>query len=111
MEKILTKLALALTLLCGSAVLVSAACSTSAVTAPSSKVYRTVIFKSNLHCENCVKKVVENISYVKGVKDLVVSLENQTITITYDAAKTDPVKLAVEIKKLGYAAVEVNQNK
>lgn len=70
------------------------------------KEIKTVTFKSNLHCENCVKKVVENISFVKGVKDLDVSLEKQEITVKYDAAKTDVETLAKEIKALGYKAVE-----
>ncbi|MCQ2166814.1 MAG: heavy-metal-associated domain-containing protein [Bacteroidales bacterium] len=70
------------------------------------KEIKTVTFKSNLHCENCVKKVVENISFVKGVKDLDVSLERQEIVVKYDAAKTDVKTLAKEINDLGYKAVE-----
>lgn len=65
----------------------------------------TVIFKTKLHCENCVKKVVENISYVKGVKDLAVSFEKQEIQIKYDASKTSVETLQKEINKLGYPAV------
>lgn len=65
----------------------------------------TVIFKTKLHCENCVKKVTENISYVKGVKDLAVSLEKQEIQIKYDASKTSVETLQKEINKLGYPAV------
>lgn len=64
---------------------------------------RTVVFSTHLHCKNCVKKVQENISYEKGVEDLNVSLENQTITVTYDASKTTVEKLAAAIGKLGYA--------
>ena len=67
---------------------------------------KTVSFKTHLHCENCVKKVVENVSYVKGVKDLDVSLQEQRITIKYDAAKTNVTTLAAEIQKLGYKCVE-----
>lgn len=70
------------------------------------KEVRTVTFSSNLHCKECVKKVVENLSYVKGVKDLDVSLEKQEISIKYDASKTDKTKLASEIGKLGYTAME-----
>lgn len=70
------------------------------------KEIRTVVFSTHLHCENCVKKVVENISFVKGVKDLDVSLENQQIKIVYDAARTDVQKLSSEIRKLGYECEE-----
>jgi len=69
-----------------------------------------VVFDTKLHCEKCVKKVVENISYVKGVKDLDVSLKEQKITVTFDPEKTDAAKLSSEIKKLGYPATIHNNN-
>lgn len=65
---------------------------------------KTVTFKVGLHCKNCVKKVTENISFAKGVKDLKVSLENKTVTVTYDPAKTDVETLRKAIEKLGYTA-------
>lgn len=65
---------------------------------------RTVTYSAHLHCEQCVKKVTENISYVKGVKDLDVSLKDQKIVVKYDAEKTSPEKIQQEIKKLGYNA-------
>ena len=66
------------------------------------KEYKTVVYNVHLHCENCVKKVNENISFEKGVKALDVSLENQTVKITYDPGKTDEAKLKAAIEKLGY---------
>ena len=69
-----------------------------------SKDIRTVTFSTKLHCENCVKKVVENVSYLKGVKDLDVSLEKQEIKVSYDAAKTDVPTIVKEINRLGYPA-------
>lgn len=64
----------------------------------------TVVFDTKMSCNNCVKKIKENISFEKGVKGLEVSLEKQKITVTYDPAKTNPEKLAAAIKKLGYKA-------
>lgn len=64
----------------------------------------TVTFRTNLHCKNCVKKVNENIAFEKGVKDLKVSLDTQTITVTFDPAKTSVEALSKAISKLGYAA-------
>ena len=46
-------------------------------------------FNVHLHCENCVKKVQENIAFEKGVKDLHVCLEDQTVSLKYEAAKTN----------------------
>ena len=70
-------------------------------TAPK-KELKTVVFNVGLHCQNCVKKVQENISFEKGVKSLDINLEKKTVTITYDAAKTDEATLKKAIEKLGY---------
>lgn len=70
----------------------------------------TVTFDVHLHCESCVKKVNENIAFEKGVKDLKVSLEDQTVTIKYDASKTDEAKLASAIEKLGYEVHKKTDN-
>ena len=66
-----------------------------------------VTFSTNMTCKNCVRKVNENLSFEKGVKDLDVSLKDERITIKYDRRKTDEVKLAASIKKLGYKAEKV----
>ena len=63
---------------------------------------KEVTFLVHLHCENGVKKVQENIAFEKGVKDLKVSLEDQTVAIKYDAAKTSEDTLKAAIEKLGY---------
>ena len=63
---------------------------------------KEVTFNVHLHCANCVKKVQENISFEKGVKDLHVCLEDQIVYVKYDAAKTSEEKLKAAIEKLGY---------
>lgn len=63
---------------------------------------KEVTFNVHLHCENCVKKVQENISFEKGVKDLHVCLEDQIVSIKYDASKTSEETLKAAIEKLGY---------
>lgn len=71
----------------------------------------TVTFKTSLHCDKCVKKVNENISFEKGVKDLSVSLSEKKVTICYDPSKTDEATLAKAIEKLGYSAEKVETGK
>ena len=66
------------------------------------KEVKDVNFNVYLHCEDCIEKVNENIAFEKGVKDLKVSLEDQTVTIKYDAAKTSEEVLKAAIEKLGY---------
>lgn len=81
----------------------SAATETAAQKKPKKKTeLKDVTFLVHLHCENCVKKVQENIAFEKGVKDLKVSLEDQTVAIKYDASKTSEVALKTAIETLGY---------
>ena len=63
---------------------------------------KEVTWTVNLHCENCVEKVNENLAFEKGVKDLKVSLEEGTVYIKYDSSKTSEETLAAAMKKLGY---------
>ena len=67
-------------------------------------VKRTVVYCSSVDCKNCEKKVMENISFEKGVKDVSVDLSEQTVKIVFDEAKTDTTTLAKAIRKLGYEA-------
>lgn len=66
------------------------------------KEVKEVVFSVHLHCNNCVKKVQENIAFEKGVKDLKVSLADQTVAIKYDPSKTSEQTLKNAIEALGY---------
>lgn len=72
---------------------------------------KEVIFHAHLHCNNCVKKIQENISFEKGVKGLEVSLEKQTIAVRYDAAKTSVETLKAAIEKLNVPVKSVEYPK
>ena len=63
---------------------------------------KEVTWNVNLHCENCVEKVTENIAFEKGVKDLKVSLADQAVAIKYDPSKTSEQTLKNAIEALGY---------
>lgn len=63
---------------------------------------KEVTFLVHLHCANCAKKVQENIAFEKGVKGLHVCLEDQIVSVKYDAAKTSEAVLKAAIEKLGY---------
>ena len=50
---------------------------------------RVVTFSVDLHCQGCIDKIMHEIAYEKGVKDIVCSLKDNTVVVTYDANKTD----------------------
>ena len=72
---------------------------------------REVTFVTSIECKNCVKKVEAKLPYEKGVKDLKINLDDQTVWIKYDASRTDKEKLAAAIVKLGYTAEELTTEK
>ena len=97
-----------ITLLSALLVLSPAVVSTLPETVPSSiqvkkvKKTETVTFKVSMHCKNCVAKITDNISFLKGVEDLKVSLDQKTVTITYNPSKTSESTLQKALEKLGY---------
>lgn len=70
-----------------------------------------VVFLTSLHCGNCARKIEDNVSFEKGVKDLAVSVPDKTVTITFNPAKTDTVSLRKAINALGYKAKVVEYKK
>ena len=107
MKRYLLALILAAFCISGSAIAAQPSDPGTTVSQDKKKKTETVVFKTNMHCKNCVKKINENIAYEKGVKDLKVSLEDNTVTITYDPAKTNPENLEKALRKLGYEAEAV----
>ena len=64
----------------------------------------TVVFHVAMDCIKCQQKIEKDISFERGVKALDVSLQKQTVQITYDTRRTTNEKLQEAIKKLGYEA-------
>lgn len=57
-----------------------------------------------MHCQNCENKIKSNIRFVKGVKEISTSIENQQVTVKYDSAKTNPEAIVKALDKIGYKA-------
>ena len=82
------------------------------VTAVMAKDIRTAVFKvSQMHCENCERKVKNNIKFEKGVKEFSTDLKTKTVSITYDAEKTNVDKLKAGFKKFNYEVEFVKETK
>ena len=66
---------------------------------------QVVVLSCDLHCQGCCDKVMKNIAFEKGVKDIVCDLSNKTVTVTYDANKTNEEALLAAFAKIGKPAV------
>lgn len=81
-----------------------------AATGAMAKDYRTVVFKvEQMECGNCERKVKNNIRFEKGVKEFTTDLGKRTVTIVFDAEKTNVDKLKAGFRKFKYEAVEVKE--
>ena len=61
---------------------------------------KTTVFQTDVDCENCAKEVDNSIPYQKGVKEVKVDVSTQTVTVTYDVAKTNDEALLKAFKKV-----------
>ena len=74
---------------------------------------RTVVLTTlpEMHCANCEKKIKENIRFEKGIKSIKTDLKTKTVTIEYDADKTNVQDIIKGFKKIKYEAFEVKKDK
>ncbi|MBR0049994.1 MAG: heavy-metal-associated domain-containing protein [Prevotella sp.] len=70
-----------------------------------------VTTQPQMHCESCEKKIQGNLRFEKGVKQIECNIEEQRVTITYDADKTKPETIIKSFEKFGYKATEVKEDK
>ena len=70
---------------------------------------QVVVLTCDLHCQGCCDKVMKNIAWEKGVKDIQCDLKTKTVTVTYDARKTDVPTLQKAFEKIGKPA-KVKEN-
>jgi len=70
---------------------------------------KTVVLKTQpeMHCTGCEKKIKDNIRFEKGIKSITTNLDDKTITIEYDAEKTNVQNIIEGFKKIKYEASEV----
>lgn len=81
------------------------------ITAAMAKDFRTVVFKvEQMECGNCERKVKNNIRFEKGVKEFTTDLGKRTVTVVFDADKTNVEKLKAGFRKFKYEAVEVKED-
>ena len=72
---------------------------------------KTVVYDATMHCESCKAKVEKNIAFEKGVKDLKVNLDAQTITVTFREDKNTAEGIKKAIEKLEIPVKGMNEGK
>ena len=65
---------------------------------------QTVVFDVDIHCQGCITKIEKNIAFERGVKDLECSLDDRTVTIVFDPAKTSVEQLQAAFAKINKTA-------
>lgn len=68
-----------------------------------------VTTQPQMHCASCVNKIKGNLRFEKGVKLIECNIEEQRVTITYDADKTKPERIIKNFEKFGYKATELKR--
>lgn len=68
-----------------------------------------VVFSTEpeIECQNCVKRIKDNLRFEKGVKAINPDMNANLVTIQYDGGKTNPEKLQKALAKIGYKATVV----
>lgn len=81
-------------------------------TAALAKDIKTVMLTTNpeMHCENCEKKIKGSLRFEKGIKNIITNLNSKTVTIEYDADKTNVQNIIRGFKKIKYEAKEVKKD-
>ena len=70
-----------------------------------------VVLACDLHCRGCCDKIMKNIAFEKGVKDIVCDLETKTVTVTFNPDKTDVPALLKAFEKIGKPATVIEHRK
>lgn len=68
---------------------------------------RKIEIKVSLQCEMCKERILSNLSFEKGIKDIDVNIEEKTVSVSYNTDKTSPEKIRTAISKIGYDADDV----
>ena len=72
----------------------------------------TQVFKTDIRCHNCEKKIMDNVSALgKGVRDVKVDVETKEVTVTFDASKTNAQAIVKGLEKLKVNATPMKPEK
>ncbi len=67
------------------------------------------VFKTEIHCQSCVKEIEDQLAWEKGVTDLKCDIETQTVAVTYKTKKTNDAQLIKAFAKIEKEATLLTQ--
>ena len=73
----------------------------------------TVVIKTAIYCdhckdcESCGGKIQRDLSFDKGIQEVVLDEKAMTITVKYNASKTNPDEIRKKVASYGYDADEI----
>lgn len=72
----------------------------------------TTVFATDLHCESCAKKIMDNVPALgKGIKDVKTDVASKTVTVLYDASKNSDENIIKGLASLKVKAEPVTAAK
>ncbi len=63
---------------------------------------KKVTYVCNFDCPSCEAKIMKNIPYEKGIKDVKINYEQKLVTVEYKKAKNTDAGIKQALEKLGY---------
>ena len=71
---------------------------------PAAKKTVTTVFVTDIDCDHCVKKIMNNVpSLGKGIKDVKVDLSKKEVTVVYDGTKNNDANIVKGLASLKVA--------
>ena len=72
-----------------------------AATEPAKKETVTTVFVTDIDCDHCVQKIMNNVPVLgKGIKDVRVDVSKKEVTVVYDASKNDDAHIVKGLASL-----------
>ncbi len=88
-------------LICFALVMGAGMCIASPKGAQPQKKSVTTVFSTDIECDHCVKKIMDNAASLgKGVKDVQVNVAKKEVTVTYDASKNSDANIIKALSSL-----------
>ncbi len=67
----------------------------------------TAEFKVGMHCQGCVNRITNELTYTTGVSDLKVNLDDKTVWVEFKPQKINSDSLFSKLKSMGYTVEKI----